>query len=316
MPTFILNDETVLTSHGFFVRNAGAKLDRFKENPVMLDSHDDRCVIGKWNNLVISGSQLKADTEFDTEDPDAMKISGKVDRGYINGVSMGIIPLDAELIDVPGLGTQLVVTSWELIEASTTPIPSNKSALRLYASDGKTVLKSEEIKLSLDTIINKKTNLNMDKKEIKLSVDAAKVLSLGVDPESSELNAAIMELSGKLTLAVAAKEKAEKDLNDHAKKIANELVDLAVKEGRITADKKDSFINLAVSDYKQAKEVLEAMPAKVNLSEKLKAGEKAPAGREDWNYMRWLKEDGAGLKAMETSDPDGFAKLKAEYKKA
>ena len=85
MQTFVLNDETVLTSHGFVVSNAGAKLERFKENPVMLDSHDDRCVIGKWNNLTISGTQLKADSEFDTEDPEAMKISGKVDRGYIKG---------------------------------------------------------------------------------------------------------------------------------------------------------------------------------------------------------------------------------------
>ncbi len=315
MPTFVLNDESVLTSHGFLVNNAGGKFDRFKENPVMLDSHDDRCVIGKWNNLIVSGTQLKADSEFDMEDPDAVKISGKVDRGYIKGASMGIIPLEAENIEIPGLGTQLVLTSWELVEASPVAVPSNKAALRLYAKDGKTVLKLEEIKLSLETIINKR-NTNMEKKEIKLSVDAAKVLGLGIEPEPIELNAAIMELSGKLSLATTAKEKAEKTLNDHNEALANELVNLAVKEGRITADRKESFTKLAINDYKQAKDLLESMPAKETLSTKLKKdGDKTPAGREDWNYMKWLKEDAVGLKAMEINDNAKFLELKANYKK-
>ena len=156
----------------------------------------------------------------------------------------------------------------------------------------------------------------MEKKEIKLSVDAAKVLGLGIEPEPIELNAAIMELSGKLSLATTAKEKAEKTLNDHNEALANELVNLAVKEGRITADRKESFTKLAINDYKQAKDLLESMPAKETLSTKLKKdGDKTPAGREDWNYMKWLKEDAVGLKAMEINDNAKFLELKANYKK-
>jgi len=312
MPTFVLNDESILTAHGFVVNNAGGKFDRFKENPVMLSSHDDRSVIGKWNNLIVSGSQLKADTEFDTEDPDALKISGKVDRGFIKGTSMGIIPLDAEYKDMPGLGSVLVITSWELLEASICAVPSNKAALRLYAKDGKTVLKSEEIKLSLETIINQKTQPHMEK--IKLSIDAAKVLGLGIEPEQTELNAAIMELSARLKTATDAKEAAEKTLKEHRETLAAELVDLSIKEGRITADRKESFTKLAITDYKQAKDLLESMPAKETFSSKTKTGDKTPAGREDWNYMKWLKEDPKGLQAMEVNDHDAFAKLKAEYK--
>ena len=156
MPIFCLNDDSVLTAHGFFVLNSGGKFDRFRENPVMLNAHEECEVIGRWNNLAISGSKLQAETEFDTDDPDAMKISGKVDRGFIKGASMGIIIQDAEMRDLPGLGYQVFITDWELLEASPVGVPSNKSALRLYASDGKTVLKAREIKLSIDSIINQK----------------------------------------------------------------------------------------------------------------------------------------------------------------
>lgn len=311
MPTFVLNDESILTAHGFVVSNAGGKFDRFRENPVMLDSHDDRAVIGKWNNLTFSGPKLTAETDFDMEDPVAAKIAGKVDRGYIKGASMGIIPLEAEYKDIPGLGGAVVLTSWELLEASPVGVPSNKSALRLYASDGKTVLKSDEIKLSLEQLIKpKKTNME----KIKLSVEAAKVLNVGVEPEATELNAAVMELSAKLKTTNDAKEKAEKALNDHKENMAKELVELSIKEGRITADKKESFVKLATSDFKQAQDLLAAMPAKENFSAQTKTGDKTPAGREDWNYMKWLKEDAVGLKAMETNEPEKFTMLKASYK--
>ena len=152
--------------------------------------------------------------------------------------------------------------------------------------------------------------------KIKLSAESAKVLGLGIEPEATELNASIMELSAKLTNANTAKEKAEKELSDHKEKQATDLVEFSIKEGRITADKKESFIKLATTDFKQAKELLDSIPGKKVYSEKMSGGDKTPAGREDWNYMRWLKEDGAGLKAMEVNEPEKFAALKANYKKA
>ncbi|MEI6062050.1 MAG: HK97 family phage prohead protease [Bacteroidota bacterium] len=309
MPTFVLNDENVLTAHGFLVFNAGGKFDRFRENPVMLNSHDEKAVIGRWLNLTISGNKLQAETEFDIEDPDALKISGKVDRGFIRGASMGIIINDAEMRNMPGLGYVVVITDWELLEASPVGVPSNKSALRLYAKDGKTILRASEIKLSIDSIINQKHV--MDK--ITLSVEAAKALGVSKDPEISELNASIMELSAKNAILQTAKEKAEQELSDHRTSQANELVELAVKEGRITADKKESFVKLATSDFKMAKDMLDSMPGKETFSDKTGRKSAQAQDRQGWNYLRWLKEDPKGLSAMQTNDPDGFAQLKAEY---
>jgi len=310
MPAFILNDESVVTSHGFLILNEGGDFDRFKDNPVMLDSHDDRAVIGRWNKLRVEGSRLIADPEFDMDDPQGQKISGKVDRGFLKGASMGIYIDDAELRNIPGLGTVPVITKWELLEASPVAIPSNKAALKLYSRDGKTLLKADEIKLSIDQIINSKTQME----KITLTVEAAKALGLGKNPDETELSAAIMELSAKLTTAETAKKTAEDELNAHKSTQAKELVDLAVKEGRITADKKDSFEKLAKADFKQAKDLIDAMPAKQTFSDKTKPAGTAKPEREGWDYMRYLKEAPEELAAMKVSEPDRFAELKASYK--
>lgn len=319
---FILNDESVLNSHGFFILNSGGKFDRFNENPVMLDAHDgDSClnVIGRWGALVIEGNQLLSVPEFDTEDETAAKIEGKVARGYVKGASMGIYILEAEMKDIPGTGYFPVVTSWELLEASPVPVPSNRSALRLYAPDRKTLLKAEQVSLSIETIIKPKSNME----KITLSAEAAKVLGVAKDPDATELNAAIMELSAKLSAsvkdkeaAVTAKADAEKVLGDHRTNLAVALVDEAVAAGKITADRKESFVKLATSDYQQAKDILAAMPGKSTFSDKTKTGDKATADREGWDYMRWLKEDPKGLTAMASNDSERFTTLKAAYGKS
>lgn len=319
---FILNDESVLNSHGFFIMNAGGDFERFNANPVMLDAHGDgSClnVIGRWGALTVEGSQLIAEPEFDMEDENAAKIAGKVDRGFVVGTSMGIYILDAEMRDMPGQGFYPVVTRWELLEASPVPVPSNKAALRLYAADRKTVITLEEVKLSINEIIKLK---NPEMEKITLTVESAKVLGLGKSTDETELNAAIMELSAKLSDAEKAKATAETlkvaaetKLADHAAKQATDLVELAVKEGRITADKKESFIKLATSDYDQAKSILEALPGKSNLSDKVKPGAPGSApDRADWDYMKWAKEDSAGLQKLAAEDPTRFTELKAAYK--
>ena len=278
----------------------------------MLDSHDECEVIGRWLNLTIAGSKLQAETEFDIEDPEALKVSGQVDRGFIKGASMGIIINDAEMRNMPVLGYQVVVTDWELLEASIVGVPSNKAALRLYAKDGRTVLAADEIKLSVDSIINQKQIME----KITLSVEAAKVLGVSKDPEVTELNAAIMELSANFSAAKVAKEKAEKELSDHQVKQATELVELNVAAGKITADKKEAYVKLATSDYKQAKDILDSLPGKETLSNKVTNLGKSnqAADREGWDYLKWLKEDSEGLAKMAVDNPEGHTALKAAYK--
>jgi len=303
---FILNDESRVNSHGFAVINAGGKFERFKSNPVMLHGHKQESLIGRWDNLRIDGTQLLSDPVFDTEDEEAKKIEGKVERGFLKGASMGIQINAAELKQFGSHGLVPVVTDWELLEASLAAVPSNDQCLRVYSQKGELLSGSEAIKLNLEAFINKnQTNNSMDK--IMLTEEAATALKVSKETDLTALNAAVITLS-------AQKEKAEKELNDYRLAQAKTLLDGAIAEGRLTAEKRESFEKLAVSDFKQAKDLIEAMPAKQTFSDKTKPGKTAGEVRQDWNYLKWAKEDPRGLAKMQKDDPTAFAELKAGYK--
>jgi hypothetical protein len=93
------------------------------------------------------------------------------------------------------------------------------------------------------------------------------------------------------------------------------MVELAISEGRLDATRKDSFIALAIADFKQASEVIAAIPAKKELGANLKTGEKdVHTDRADWDYMKWAKEDPKGLEQLQATQPAEFEKLRNEYK--
>jgi len=305
---FVLNDESRLNSFGFLVLNAGGNFERFNENPVMLYLHEQGQLIGRWENLRVDGCKLIADEVFDTEDPEAMVISGKVDRGFLKGSSMALHIQDAELKDIPGLGLVPAVTKWELMEASLAPVPSGKTCLRLYNDKGELITSKEAIKLSIDSIIHKNDNLTMDK--IMLTAEAATCLKVSKEIDVTALNTAIMALA-------ASREEAVAELKNFNESRAKALVEGAITEGRLSAEKKESFLKLAISDYTQAKDLIEAIPAKQTLSDKVKpAGTTAGKSRDDWNYLKWSKEDPRGLAKMQAEDPTRFSELKASYKSA
>lgn len=266
--TFILNDETVVNSHGFKISNAGIRLERFRLNPVMLSFHDSYSpdsVIGKWENIRVEGSQLLADAVFDEEDEMAKKIARKVDKGFLSGVSMGV-SFNGEFMQKQPDGTW-VMTSCELFEASIVAIPSNSSAVKLYTETHE-LMNESQIRLFMES---KQVNpINMSK--ITLSVATLLALGLQNADDTSQLSAAIDKLvadyeSEKVKLSAMTKERdtLQEKLSaiDNAKIEA--LVEDAVKSGKITADKKAHFLLLAKTDLATCEGILSAIPAKKDL---------------------------------------------------
>ena len=310
---FILNDETVKNSHGFMLMNAGGRFDRFKANPVMLFGHDTNNVLGLWDGLSMANNQIKSKPKFDMQDADAAKIAGKVERGFIKGASMGIIIHKAELKQI-GNDYIPAVTDWTLLEASIVSVPANEAALSLMVYNDKgEALSDDQIKLNLSALTDKINNNRMDK--IVLTADAYTKLGVESSADAAALSAAIVELAQRA-------EKAEKELKDGKETAAATLVDNAIKEGRLTADKRDSFIKMAVTDYKQASEIIAAFPAKQSLSAGLQTTATntdallgIPENRQDWDYMKWLKEDNKGLNKLKVEHPETFKALKANYSK-
>ena len=296
-----MNDESVVNSHGFVLLNAAGRFERFNANPVMLFNHESDKLIGQMTGVRIEGTKLVGTPTFDEEDALASKCKRQGEKGILKGCSPGIIMHAVELRTTPEGEERITVTDWTLCEVSLVSVPSNQNALRLYNMTGEAI-PDNQIKLSVESLLN--NHKKMDK--IILTAEAYAALGLkSAEADGKDISAAIMELK-------ARAEKAEKTVDDARKEKATALVELAVKDGRITADKKDQFVKLALADFTMAKETLEAIPAKVSLS-----GQITPAGkvsvskeRDNWTYLEWAKKDPEGLKQLKENDPEAFAELK------
>ncbi|MGB0869480.1 MAG: HK97 family phage prohead protease [Flavobacteriales bacterium] len=280
MPRFILNDETKRNSYGFKIFTSGIDLMRFKTNPVMLDGHvqKNQSVIGSWKDPKVENGVLSADTDFDTDDENAKSISEKVDRGHIRGASMGVSFSKENLKMIDG---ELTLEKCELLEASIVAIPSNSNALRLYC-DGEILSDTDMKTLCLSVAQdsnkngkNEKSNL-LEMKKIQLSQLA--VIALGMAETTGELdveqvNSLILSLSkdrDKIKNEKAALQ-AKLDVIEQAEKdkqvqLSATLIDNAIKSGQISAAQKQTFVDLALSNYALAKETIESLPKKRNFS--------------------------------------------------
>lgn len=293
---FVLNDENKVNSYGFRIRNAGIDLSRFINNPVMLDDHwaSTRSVLGKWDDIKQEGATLTAVPGFDKEDADAAKVAGKVDRGFINGCSMGILfdPADMQYES----NGNLLLNKCELLEASIVAIPSNANAVRLYVKTekGNELMTPDQVKICLSTTLRQAQDDNQNfkpentMKKVFLSTAALIALALtdrydaatGID--QSLVDEGITRLRNELDTVKAdlkAKETALKTITDNAnaaKKLAIEKkVDNAIKEGRFDAvstnadggqiDNRAEFITMGIANEATLDAVLSALPAKKSL---------------------------------------------------
>lgn len=274
---FILNDDAVQNSYGFFILTSGGKLDRFKSNPVMLSDHINKNenVIGNWLNLEVINGLIQAEPNFDIARPIGLEISGQVERDFIKGASMGILPNWDSLERV---GDKLILKEWELVEASIVPVPSNRNSIAIYNVEGK-LLEESEIKtlcLSIDSKVPK-LNLNINNmKKIILSLGTLVLLGFKDQPtdglDTHEVESKILGLSNELASVKTENEglklaaKTAKDAQEAALLLATtQKVDLAVTQGKIPADKKEAFVKLGLSSPEILESTLLSIPPKNTL---------------------------------------------------
>ncbi|WP_281233497.1 HK97 family phage prohead protease [Flavobacterium gelatinilyticum] len=273
---FVFNDETIENTYGFSILTAGIDLTRFSKNPVMLSDHwnSNWNVIGKWFDVKKDATILQGMPDFDTEDSDTALIAGKVERGYINACSMGII-FDRENLSV--VGGKVILTKCELVEVSIVPVPSNANAVRLMHSDGKVMDEKEIQELSLSVIPgikNPEINLNQDNmKKIVLSIATLMALGYKDQPadglDMSEVDSKVLGLSRQVaelttendSLKLAAKTAKEKQEAEARLRIGSK-VDLAITTGQIKADQKEKMITLGITSEEALDTVIGSIPQK------------------------------------------------------
>lgn len=126
---------------------AGAQLDHFRKNPVVLYAHDYADLpVARANTIeAIPGTGLKSTIQFPPKGiyAKADTVHGLWAGGFLNAASVGFIANKWEAR--PGPNGELpkdefdswwwpygkIFTSWELLEFSIVPVPANADALRL-----------------------------------------------------------------------------------------------------------------------------------------------------------------------------------------
>jgi HK97 family phage prohead protease len=106
-------------------------LTNYKKNPIVLWGHDgSQPPIGRAVDIKEDENGLSAITEFDTQSERGAEIFGLYERGFLNAFSVGFIPKNHLMEQVPDQNTKGVVwTDAELLEYSAVSIPANPGAV-------------------------------------------------------------------------------------------------------------------------------------------------------------------------------------------
>jgi HK97 family phage prohead protease len=300
---FILSDSSKTNTRGFKIDLSGLDLARFNANPVMLYLHEHEKLIGRWENIALEDGKLTAVPVFDTDDALGKEISGKVERGFLRGCSIGII-----IRRIEETGNDVTVTESELLEASIVPVPADAGAVVLY-DDDRQIITLNQAKLNIQFIKQTKTKTKTMEKE-KFELPQSTLVSLGI---TGDLTPKSVET------AVAEKDRRIDELQAKVKKQESDAVEAylsgAVKAGKIKEAEKPAFLKLASADLDSVKAVIDARPeqASISLADMTKKTTIA-AVRDDWNYIRWMKDDPDGLKKLKAENPNEFERLKTTFK--
>lgn len=127
----------VLGRDGAIIEASGWDLEAYRRNPVVLWAHDDRgrLPVARAIDVSVQDDRLVAVAEFDEDDPEAMRLYRKIERGFVNAVSVRWNPLEWEHRNIDGRDV-LVFTRQELLEFSFVSVPADPEAL-IVRSDGR-----------------------------------------------------------------------------------------------------------------------------------------------------------------------------------
>ena len=309
--TFVISDETV-NSYGFVVLTSGIDTSRFLKNPVMYYMHErDSGVIGRWENIRVSGVRLLADAVFDEELPLGKEVLRRVESGFIRSASIGIGNVERE--EINGIET---VVKCVLKEVSIVDIPSNYNAVKLFRKDGNAVYRLSDLLeevpgdfrekiallLGLPAGTGEKEITRCIKEELKstseIESEVENAVKMGLISNSEANNYALMAQGnpGAFRALIADKKRVRKDELDA-------LVDSAVKKGKFIQQDKIVFENVAeCMGMEVLHRIIGCIPERVSLME-LTSGRYRQ--RSEWSLSDYRKYDPLALK----DNPELYANL-------
>lgn len=302
-----LTDDS-LNSHGSRVLTSGCDTAQYGRNPVLLYMHERGKVIGFVKDIEVENGEITGELVFDCASELSKQCKKQWEFGSLRMVSIGIDVLelsDAPEHLVPGQTTPTVTKS-KIYEVSVVDIGANDNAI-VMRHEGRQITLGKGSDNPLPILNNKPQNKQsqMETKTI--------ALKLGLPETAGE--AAVLAKVTELQAAATENEQLKRDKAGLELAQVTSAVENAIKENRLTPDKKEHFINLGKTiGIDSLKATLEAMSpaAKLSMTINPSSGTPSPTGQK--TYAKLSEVPGAELSKMRSENPDEYCRLyKAEY---
>lgn len=312
-----------LNCYGGRVLTSGIDLTQFQKNPLLLWMHRrsfdrDAMPIGRIDNLRTDGDRLIGTPVFDQNDEFAKKIESKWENGFLRMASAGIEIIETS--DAPEHllqgQTRRTITRCRLEEVSIVDMGGNDEALQLYDRSGKVLkLAAGEDNDALPLLAPEKKDEpsgtapdgkdNNQTKKSTQSMNKEFLQLLGLSETATE-----QEAVGALRLL---KEKADKVETLQLASITA-VVDGAIAEKRITADKKEHFVNIGkAAGIDSLRTTLSLMQPVRKPTEVIRQTDE-PRDDEPKTYAKLSDVPAAELEKLREEKPQDYERLyKAEY---
>lgn len=304
-----------LNSYGTRVLTQGVDLEQYTRNPVLLWMHirafrgtrEEVLPIGTVTNIRVEDDDILGELVFDKKDDFALKIAGKWDDGILKMVSPNfeIISLSEDLsLALPGQ-TRATVTKAKLVEVSVVDIGGNDAAMVL-SYEGKQLKLNEGGECPEIPLLR---NSNNPKTE-KMNEFKTIALKLGLPETATEDE--ILNNIGLLQGFKAANETLRQEKEQLQLAGITQLVETAITERKISAEKKEHFISLGkTAGIESLKLTFEAMAPVMKPTEIIQAGGKVALAAD---YKKLSDVPADKLMELRTGDKATYMKLyKAEY---
>lgn len=312
-----------LNCYGGRVLTSGIDLTQFQKNPLLLWMHRrsfdrDAMPIGRIDNLRTDGDRLIGTPVFDQNDEFAKKIESKWENGFLRMASAGIEIIETS--DAPEHllqgQTRCTITRCRLEEVSIVDMGGNDEALQLYDRSGKVLklaagedndalplLAPEKKDDPSGTAPDGKDNNQTNKSTQSMNKEILQLLGLSETATEQEAVGALRLL----------KEKADKVETLQLASITA-VVDGAIAEKRITADKKEHFVNIGkAAGIDSLRTTLSLMQPVRKPTEVIRQTD-APRDDEPKTYAKLSDVPADQLEKLREERPQDYERLyKAEY---
>lgn len=304
----ISNDS--LNDYGSRVLTKGMNVAQYQRNPVLLYMHERGNVIGYVKDVKVENDEVTGELVFDEVTELSKRCKKQFEFGSIRMVSAGIDILElSEKPDVLLQGqTCPTVTKSKLFEVSLVDVGANDDAI-VMRKDGEQVTLGKDGTNPLP-VLSKKNEDKPQKKKMEMETKTL-ALQLGLPETATEV-----EVKAKLA-KLTALEKENENLRKEAEtlKLAGitSLVEKAVGEKRITADRKDQFVTLGKTiGAEELEKVFSAMSPQVKLSGMLHNGGDNKPQQTEYKKLSDVPSD--KLLTLRKDEPETYKRLyKAEY---